>query len=489
MKRSRETLDTWLQPKRKSQAVEVANTLLGTALDKGADRVEVNVGNVHVVATKPAPVVKQFNKGDAAMVVPPRPPIVGKFADYIDEAMEGVGDAAFLYAQHGTPLADKASKLRGDIAEAVVKRIYATECGAKILNAEAGTCVNGAARGEGHERYDFGVRAVDEDGDLTTRRIEVKNARMIYAAPSKEMWKLLFQNVKKDEYDELCLVFEGLDGVRVYKWGGQNASTNGKRTKAHGGNITVCASCYQPDVTTSHAQLVEKMEARNELIKFVPYTDPAYADLWAMTTRTATTYDAVPMGTLSASARGTMIENVVRSVMARLGHTVEGAPTSSNVNGHARGKNSTTCDFLVDGERTEVKSSLMDWDKTNQRFKLQFEHIKSELHDTLLLAWMTPKSIHIFKHDGVSGMSTNGERTEAEGRKVQMGAPGGKKGYAVPSAAERFMLKQFKYQKNEYLARIDFADGDAERIFELGKARNTFGAGADDDESEEESED
>jgi hypothetical protein len=66
---------------------------------------------------------------------------------------------------------------------------------------------------------------------------------------------------------------------------------------------------------------------------------------------------------------------------------------------------------------------------------------------------------------------------------------GGKKGYTVPSAAERFLLKQFKWWKNEYLARIDFADGDAERIFELGKARSVFGAGADEDESEDESED
>ena len=102
----------------------------------------------------------------------------------------------------------------------------------------------------------------------------------------------------------------------------------------------------------------------------------------------------------------------------------------------------------------------------------------------------TPKSIHIFKHDGVSGVSTNGKATEAQGRKVEMCAPGGKKGYTVPSAAERFLLKHFKWwgPKNEYLARIDFADGDAERIFELGKARNTFGAGADEDESEDEDE-
>ena len=491
MKRSA-TLDTWLQPKSKSQTVEVAKSVTATALQNGCDRVEVEVTpeKVKVVATKPvaAPKPKLFTKSVAARTGTPTPLIIGKFADYIDVAMEGVGDAAFLYAQHGTPLAGKSSALRGTIAEAVVKRIYATERGFEIVDAEAGTCVNGTARGECRERYDFGIRGVDEDGSWATFRIEVKNSRMSYV-PSMERWQLIFANVKRTEHDELCLVFEGLDGVRVYIWRGQNASTRGKHTKAMGENIKVSASRSQPDATSSHAQLVEEMAERNELIKFVAYTDPAYADLWATTTRTATTYDAVPMGTLSGSARGTMVENVVRSVMVRLGHTVEDAPTSSCVNGAARGKNTTTCDFLMNGERIEVKSSLMAWNKKDRCFGLNFHHIKSELHDTLLLAWMTPKSLHVFKHDGMSGVSTNGKATEATGRLIQMYAPSGKKGYAVASAAERFLLKQFRWwgSENEYLARIDFADGDAERIFELGKTRNMFG-GADEDESESEDE-
>ena len=492
MKRSG-TLDAWLQPKSKSQTVEVAKSVTATALQNGCDRVEVEVTpeKVKVVATKPAaaPKSKMFTKSVAARTGFPTPLFTGKFADFVDVAMDGVGDAAFLYAQHCTPLAGKSTALRGAIAEAVVKRIYATERGFEIVDAEAGTRVDGKARGENSERYDFGIRGVDEDGSWATFRIEVKSARMSYE-PSMERWHLMFASVKRTEHDELCLVFEGLDGVRVYRWRGQNASTAGKSTKASGECIKVLASYHQPDATISHTQLVEEMAERNELIKFVAYTDPAYADLWEMTTRTATTYDAVPMGTLSGKARGTMVENVVRSVMGRLGHTIEDAPTSSCVNGAARGKDKTTCDFLVDGQRVEVKSSLMAWNKSDKGFGLQFPHIKSELHDTLLLAWMTPKSLHVFKHDGMSGMSTHGKETEATGRQIKMYAPGGKKGYSVPSAAERFLLKHFKWWgcKNKYLARIDFADGDAERIFELGKARNMFGAGADEDKSESEDE-
>jgi hypothetical protein len=92
MKRSRETLDTWLQPKSKSQKVQVAESVTATAFQNGGDRVEVEVTpqKVKVVATKSAPVVKSFTRNEAAMVVPPRPPIVGNFSDYIDTDVDNL---------------------------------------------------------------------------------------------------------------------------------------------------------------------------------------------------------------------------------------------------------------------------------------------------------------------------------------------------------------------------------------------------------------
>jgi hypothetical protein len=487
-------MDDWLSG-RKRPAPGPAAEAVAAALMAGAERVEVVIPDgTRVVATNPPPrkkpkpqPKKEFTKSVAARTALPRPAGRASFADFIDAALDGVGDACFEYVRRETPLAAKSSTLRGAIVEEVVKRFYAQELGADVCDAEASTCVNGTARGKGSERYDFQARSTNGDGVITNRRVEVKNARMAYNQ-SLRRWMLLFEAVKVAEHDELVLSFEGFDGLRLYKWKGGNMSTAGKRTVASGNLIHVCASRSQPDPVAAHEQLVREMAERNDLVKFVAYANPDYTDLWTMTTRTTSVYETVPMGPLSCKVRGVMIENVVRAFMSRH-HTITDAPGSSCVNGAARGKNSATCDFLIDGERTEVKSSLLVWNKHHKGFLLHFSKIKPELHDRLLLAWMTPDGIHIFEHDGVSGMSTNGKSTEATGKKIHMRAHGGRTGYTVPSAAERFLLKQFAWwgPRNKYVAFIAFAEGDAERLLELGKQRGAVGMDREGEESGEES--
>jgi hypothetical protein len=486
-------MDDWLSG-RKRPAPGSAAEAVAAALMAGAERVEVATPDgTRVVVTNPPPAatkhrrVRIFNKVAASLKAPPRPSGRASFADFIDAALDGVGDACFEYVRRETPLATKSPILRGAIVEEVVKRFYAQELGADVFDAEASTCVNGNARGKGSERYDFQTRSTNGNGVITDRRVEVKNARMAFRK-SQRMWTLKFDAVKMAEHDELVLSFEGFDGLRLYKWKGGNMATQGKCTEAQGNCICVCASRSQPDPVAAHAQLVREMAERNDLVKFVAYADPGYTDLWTRTTRTASVYETVPMGTLSYKARGAMIENVVRAFMCRH-HTITDAPGSSRVNGTARGKNTTTCDFLMDGERTEVKSSLLLWDKCRKGFKLQFSKIKPELHDRLLLAWMTPDGIHIFEHDGVSGMSTSGTSTKAMGKNIYMFAPGGRTGYTVPSAAERFLLKQFAWwgPRNKYVAFIAFAEGDAERLLELGKQRGAVGMDREGEESGEES--
>ena len=119
-----------------------------------------------------------------------------------------------------------------------------------------------------------------------------------------ERWVLHYQKIKEDEHDVLLLCFEGFDGVRVYEWGGANASTHGQSQEATGGQVEVHASKWQPDPIQAHAQLVQKMEAAgNTLLAFVPFDDLDYADVWAMRTRTDRHYEGVPLAALSGSAR------------------------------------------------------------------------------------------------------------------------------------------------------------------------------------------
>jgi hypothetical protein len=470
-----------------SSAHTAAARVVEVAVSGGLDDVRAELradGSANVVAKKTRTVKRSrvsrgicFNKEVAGRTAIPKPAHTPMFADFIDVAMKATGDAAFEYAKRSTPLAAKSTALRGAIAEAVAKKVL-IELGGDVRNAEASNCVNGRARGKGLERYDLLV-----DGEAT----EVKSARMTYE-PSHQMWTLHFKNVKKSEFDRLILCFEGFDGVRVYEWGGEGYGTSGKSEAASGGTVQVCALCSQPDALAAHAQLVAKMEEKgNALLKFVPYDDPAYADVWATRTRTNKYYEGVPLAALSSGARGGALEAVVRAfVAANLGRAVADAPVTQNVAGASRGKNSTTCDFLVDGARAEVKSSMMVWNKHMERFELNFQCVKPDAHDVLYLAWMTPRGMHIFEHDGKAGLSTHGKATAATGYKIQFSAPAGKTGYKVPAAAERFLLKNLNWLNLPYLGFLAFQDGDAARVMERGAL--LAGAGVEDDENSEDDE-
>jgi hypothetical protein len=192
----------------------------------------------------------------------------------------------------------------------------------------------------------------------------------------------------------------------------------------------------------------------------------------------------VPLAALSPAARGGVLEAVVRTFVATcLGRAVADAPVTQNVAGRSRGKNQTTCDFLADGKRAEVKSCMMGWDKANECFNLQFKDVKPDAHDVLYLAWMTPRGVHIFEHKGDAGLSKAGKETKAMGYSITFNAPAGKKGYKVPAAAERFLLKNLNWLKLPYLGFLAFQNGDTERVMERGAL--LAGAGVEEEEEGE----
>merc|ERR1711965_183437 len=80
-------------------------------------------------------------------------------------------------------------------------------------------------------------------------------------------------------------------------------------------------------------------------------------------------------------------------------------------------------DWQRDGRRVACKSAQMIWDGSSQRWKLQFHKIKLDACDELLLAAYTPEGVHLFRHDGRAGLSTNGKSTAATGKEIQFYGP------------------------------------------------------------------
>ena len=85
------------------------------------------------------------------------------------------------------------------------------------------------------------------------------------------------------------------------------------------------------------------------------------------------------------------------------------------------------CDFLMGGRRVEIKSSRMFWSTTDGRWNVQFSRIKlpygertESAFDDLYLVVLSPKGMHLIKHDHVTRISTRGERTGVSGHMIRV---------------------------------------------------------------------
>ncbi len=401
----------------------------------------------------------KFNKSKASHTSQAKSDHNIMFADVVTSGLDMLTSQVFEYHKRNTPLAHKDCSIRGYIAEEVVKRALSLQ-GKTIVTAEKSLCVNGVQRGNGMESYDFGVQ-----NSSGTRRFEVKNARMSYA-PSMERWQLNFQGIKPNEFDELILCFEGFDGLRLYKWCGTMLSRNGTLQDSTGFNVIVSSSKHEPDSTIAHSRIVSKLvETGNTFIAFIDYYDPVYKDLWNISTKSQSVYNDVPLGSLSSAARGSVIEGIVRNVVRNvLQHECSDAEKTKRVNGDSRGMYDTAYDFTDGDKKAEVKSCLMTWDKSRRGYSIIFKNIKRNNFDILYLAWMTPKGIHIFVHDGKSGLTDTGKSTSSRGNSIKFQSPRGRKGYQLWSASESYLLRRFRSVNLPYIAFVEFAPGDCQLV-------------------------
>lgn len=142
------------------------------------------------------------------------------------------------------------------------------------------------------------------------------------------------------------------------------------------------------------------------------------------TTATHDAYEGVPLATHSAQARGDILERVAMRVMEqKMGETAHPPPPGTRVNGAKRGRNSEAYDFTIAGRRVEVKSAQLAWNSNARRWVAQWQSIKREAYDDLLLVLYTPFGVHIFVHDHAYGVSTNGILQGVRGGYVIVRAP------------------------------------------------------------------
>lgn len=387
--------------------------------------------------TKARKMREQFTMKKSKKMTCPAPQNVLPFSDFSKCVMK-MQSGSCLYLQRRTPLAAKGSATRGHIAELVVRKML-VEDGKNVCDRL-------------HVSHDFTIH-----GGLG-KRAEVKLGRM--KCGSQNTWRFAVREVKKNAFDVLYMVFEGLSGLHVFEWGGKGYSgTEYAQRGVKGGEITVCG-----DGGVFDADLAEKALLRNIanqgncVVGVAMYTDPTYMEIFSHTTKTESDFACVPLGTLQAKTRGDILEVIVSTLLRRIGCVVALPDPGFQTDGVARTQSKAKYDRIVDNEPCEIKSCLLAWTGGKRpHYKLEFQHVHAVHHKHRYFAWTTKSSVHIWKQ---RCGNTAGLMGKSASQIVQFEGPKGRDLLSDSGEAERFLLKKMAFNGLEYVARLDFGPDD-----------------------------
>ena len=148
-------------------------------------------------------------------------------------------------------------------------------------------------------------------------------------------------------------------------------------------------------------------------------------------------YAGTPVGGLTQHAQGSMCQAWARKVLQEQNPDAEildPEPGTCSDGRRRRGSHQAEYDFVLDGRKVEVKSARMAWHATSRRgcWILQFKAVKlaygertRAAFDDLYLVIMSPKGLHLIKHDLVTGACAQGKSTEVGGHLIRVCANAG----------------------------------------------------------------
>ena len=141
-----------------------------------------------------------------------------------------------------------------------MRRVLEEETGEKTCDPDAGKTISGNKRGRHSAPFDFYAAG---------RKCEVKSAQLMWNKYMKR-FEARFQNIKRNEYDDLYLALYTPSGIYIYKHDDTyGISTNGKEQESQGGTINVYAPCREDSIETATKAVLEKL--KHMLVKTVRY--------------------------------------------------------------------------------------------------------------------------------------------------------------------------------------------------------------------------
>ena len=139
-------------------------------------------------------------------------------------------------------------------------------------------------------------------------------------------------------------------------------------------------------------------------------------------------YAGTPLSGLGQTQQGMAVEEWARKVLQEKNPEAEILDPERGpcCNGSRRGWNMTLYDFLLNGQRMEIKSSRMSWSST-RRWSVRFASVKLAhaervdcAFDDLYLVILSPKGLHLIKHDLVTGVGKEGKLVQVSGHAIRV---------------------------------------------------------------------
>eukprot|EP00438_Fugacium_kawagutii_P020977 Skav216149 [mRNA] locus=scaffold3056:20016:21173:+ [translate_table: standard] len=311
-----------------------------------------------------------------------------------------VDEMSLLCGEH--PLARMHGARRGAVIENWTRRMLKEafpDC--DITDAVAGARCNGSRRHQAQAEYDFMFQG---------QRAEVKSAQLRRRYDAR--WFVGFKGIQLSKLDTLYLAIFSPKWLHLVKHDLQTGISNSKCSRTC--NVAVYGSnCMSWEESLAlildklcaigTCKLIGKTETSDSWIARECERNVDYASQF---------YHGKPCGLMSAQLRGFRIERVLREIDERL-------HAGSNFSPAKR------ADWIRDEMRIEAKSSRLQFSPSTTQWLCQFWHVKQDCFDELLIAIYSPAGLDVFRHDGRYGLSTDGIRTQAQGKKIVISAPCG----------------------------------------------------------------
>ena len=328
------------------------------------------------------------------------------------------GPTEKVYAN--TPLAGLGHNQQGRMCQEWAKKVLQEQNPeAEILDPEPGTCCNGSRRGPHQAEYDFLMGG---------RRVEVKSSRMAWSS-TEGCWnvkffrvKLAYQERTTPAFDDLYLVLPSPRGLHLIRHDlVTGVSTRGKATAVSGHNVQARGNrgtdCWEEALD----EILEKLCKRGGccVVHEQRFSDLHFQKIQSETASPGQAAVAgIPMSGMSREKRGNRIQEIGLALDRRLN------PQSAfSFIGGSRGTANAPADWVRGMKRVELKSCVLTFDCSNNRWQCRFSWIKPGLFNELWLAIYTSVGIHYYRSKpGKSsslGFVKAGIATKTDGHQLQ----------------------------------------------------------------------